>query len=216
MAKKPPPVVVPKSLRDLPPTTVAKLAAEATVKLMLDGKKTDAAQVQAVWREARLENDPTQAQTFFRSILQGPEYKALLEIKMRRVTVADAEKVLPLKAISIAIAKLSSDGLLEDLIVRPYLVSPKDKQKMMTDALAIYDRLTPPDEGETGKPPSLEEAAAAQAAELERRLEGLPAELRERHVRQWKLESLRCIEQREKELLGDEPARQISAGVQQD
>lgn len=193
----------PKTLKDLTPVQVAKAAAEATVKLMLDGKKLpETGAAQAVWRACRMENDPSAVPTYFRAIIDGPEYKTLLDIKLRRVTLSSVDGVKFLKSLAKDIARLAGDSLLEDLILKPQLIHPKDKQKMMLEAAEVFERLQAKElpEGIPQTAGSLEEAATQQVTDLEKRMENLPKELQERLIKSWKLESLRALDEREKEL----------------
>ena len=195
-----------KLLKEMPYEEVANMAAEARVRLHLENRKVlDSALPQRLWRIIRSEEDPKTCQPYFRNILAGPVYKKLLDIKMRRVTLSNVEEVVFLREICRDVAKLTGDALLEDLIMKPGEISPKDKQTILTTVGALYERVLPKEKPNDEAQPEIEtlgEGAIEQADSLEQALANMPTELRERYVKRWKLGELNSLNERAKELLG--------------
>ncbi len=188
-------------VEDMRMEKVADLAAKAAVRLFLEGKKPAPLEV---WRIIRLPDDSFAVPRSVKATMESPTFHKLLNLRLRRATLTGVEDVLFLKELARDISQLAGDALLEDLLVRPESVSATEKRHIAAEFHGIYQDLTAPKPGTPALPEATEpsEVMIEQASSMEEQLQRLPKSLRERAVRQWKMDELKDIEQKERKLLG--------------
>lgn len=197
---KPPDSLESKRIIDKPLRAIADAAATAAVRISMEGRNPGEKEI---WKEVRHNTDQLAVPTYFCEVLKSPTFLTLVDIRLKRATLTSLEDVVFLRNTVRDVLMLAADSVLEDLIIQPELLSTRDRIKLITDFSALYETMVPKGQAQAALVETPEAAAIEQAAEMEETLSKLPPALRERTIRQWKLERMKELNDVETKMRGD-------------
>ncbi len=193
----------PRRVTDMPLERIADLASAGAVRLLMTEQPC---QPLDIWRVIRGPNDPTALSKSAKAAIESGQFKQLLDIRLRRATLSVVEETHFLRDLCGTISKLAGSSVLEDFLTHPESINIEQKRLIAKDFGGLYDSLTAkrppagvPAQAEPAETP--EAASVGQATEMDEALERIPAVLRSRAVRQWKLREVNAINETEQRLL---------------